>query len=739
MISILFYSFATIFILFYSGYGLGYLLTPRALKKHRLWLTPWYAIVILIFILVIFGRMGFSISKIIAPLFVLLSFTNFYVFIKNKTIFKINLKEDFIIGAIIIISILSNLSPLFRYYRYPTSLSLGNNDIIDYAVNSDYLIKHPITDSVKGNIPTEVGDLLVERNRWGPPIVISFFQMIFNLKAYQYISIFHAVIYSLMLPLGYILAKIIFRPSLISLVLILTVTAFNSNLLYILYHNFSGQILYWGLELFILIFLIAYIFGAKTKTKLINLYDITLGISISVLFFSYHEGAIFVLFPLLLFYVIQLLLKNGKSGNFWSLIKVMLITGLTSFSTIIKSIIVNYYQSIGANPNQPIGWTLFRNSIPYANPFEMIGLYSIHSFEPLPIFIAILLSLGTIVIIFYGLFKSKNRLFLFCYIAFYSFILFLYSFIYPNFWAYNRSLTFNLPLILVLFSIGITQIVKNRILLKRYILAGIIILELFSAIKLNKRFRSEHLVVDKSLISLQELPSSNSFSEPIFMEGLIDDNIPLWKRIWTSYFLYNGKPLPSLTSIVTPFENRIPDNSLILLSKPTPWFKPPQILLKSTVWENAYYKLGRICNSTECLLDRPENLSSITLGVSEAEDSLLLTGWSVREMTNRWATGEESTLRLITRNSGFNQVSFEAQTLKEPQTVTVYFDGKLLGTKQALTQWSKYTFYIPEGIPKGVHQIRLTYSYSYKPSEILKTQDTRDLALNFRRIWLTQN
>lgn len=728
MSAIFFYSFATLFALFFLGYGLAHLFLPQKLKPYTLWLSPWYTIIFLIFTLTIFSLAGFPVSHIALPLLICLISLTLFVLIKRKLPFKLITKENFLLSLFVVTSIVFNLSPLIRRHKFLTTVSMGNNDVIVYTVVPDYLVNHSLFESFFTPVSLGVSNLLHDGYRWGPPLLSAFFQHLFQLQGYQFVYLFQVILFALTIPLIYIFLRILYKPTLFGLIVSLVITAFNVNLLYILYHDFFGQVLFWGLELFLLLFIYVYFNSNKSKTRHINLYDVNLGIALAVLFISYHEGALFILFPLFVFLCMK---------SLWlSLIKITLVMSLTSAIVVARGIVFDYIQSFGSNPNQPIGWQLFRNSIPFANPFEMIGLYSIHSFEPLPMIIAVTLSVGVIAVTFLGLLKSKNRLLLFCYLAFYSFFLILFSFVHPNFWVYNRSLTYNLPLILILFSVGITHIVYNHTLLKRYVLFGIIILELFSAVKLNKRFLREHIVVDKSFISLQEIRDEHTFSEPIYAEGVLDDTVFYWKQIWTGYFLYGYNPAPSLPSNVTPFEKRIPDKSLILLSKATPWVKPPQVLLSSTVWENQYYLLGRLCNSAECLLNRPEDLSRVTLGKDSFEDSLLISGWSAKESTNRWATGNESTLRLVTKENRYKALAFEAQALSEPQTVTVYFDEKLLGTQSISTQWSQYTFSIPQEVSRDVHKIRFQYAHTYKPSEVLKSQDTRELAVNFRWIGL---
>lgn len=734
MSAILFYSFATLFVLFFLGYGVTHILLPKQLKSYAFWFSPWYTIILLIFSLTIFNLVGFSVSQVSLPIIICFTILTLLILWKQKPSLKRMRKENIFLALFLLISIGFNLSPLIRRHKFLTAVSMGNNDVIVYTEVPDYLIHHSLIESFYTKVSLGVSNLLQDGYRWGPPLLSAFFQHIFRLEGYQFVYLFQVILFALAIPLIYIFLTILYKPTLFGLLMSLVLFTFNVNLLYMLYHDFFGQVLFWGLEIILFIFIYIYFTSLEDKTRHFNLYDFNLGIAFAVLFISYHEGALFLLFPLFLFLSIRLLYKKDLQ-NWLSLIKVGFVTSLMSSIVIVRGILFDYMQAFRGNPNQPIGWPVFRNKLPFANPFEMIGFYSIHSFEPLPAFLALLLSIGIIAILCIGLLRSKNRFLSICYVVFAFLFLTLFFFVRSDFWVYNRSLTYNLPLILILFSIGITDIFQNRMLLKRYIFISVILLELFSAVKLNKRFLKEHLVVDKSFISLREIQQKNTSTDPIYLESTLDDTISYWRQIWTGYFLYAGHPSPSLPSQINPFEKRISDNSLVLLSKTTPWFTPPQILLKSPlVWENEYFVLGRLCNSTECLLNRPEDLSKITLGKNSFEDSLLISGWSVKEPESRWAMGRESTLRLVTKDASATQLVFEAHSLSEPQRINIYMNDTLLGTQSLTAGWATYIFPLPYEIKRGVQNIRLEYSNTYKPSEVLKNQDTRDLAVNFRRI-----
>ena len=259
MILIFLYSILTIFILFFLGFGLTLLLAPKQLHPYTFWLTPWFTVVFLIFFLTIFSLAGLSVNQICPYLIGFLLFLNFYAFWKKKLRYNFRLKEDILIGLLIATSIVFNLSPLIRNDKILTTISMGNNDVIVYAQTPEYLVNHSIFEYFQTKVidlkPTDevTGNLLFRGFRWGTPLLSSFFLNIFQIKGYQYTYLFQTILFGLTIPLIYILFSTLYKPKILGLILSTFLFMFNSNLLYMLYHDFFGQVFFWGVELFLLI------------------------------------------------------------------------------------------------------------------------------------------------------------------------------------------------------------------------------------------------------------------------------------------------------------------------------------------------------------------------------------------------------------------------------------------------------------------------------------------------------
>jgi hypothetical protein len=732
-------SSATILILFLLGFGLAQLFLPSSLKKHSFWLTPWLGFFYLIFTLVISSLAGFTVIRS-SPVIILVAVVfDTITLLQKKIKMHFEWKNEFIIALFIGISIIFNTSPLIRRERFLTSLSLGNNDIIAYVTSADYLLNNSIISVFNTPVTETVSNLLGGFYRFGPPIILSFFINLLRLDAYQFFYLFQSVLFALTLPLLYIFLKIIYeKTNIFSLIFLFVTFIFNVNLLYILYHDFFGQTIFWSIQMFLLIFLFSYLYENNENEIKLAKFDYILGIAVAVFYYTYHEPAAFMFAPLMLFTVISFLKRKNIGVYLIKFVKIGLIAFICGWFSIVYSMAFDFKLAFNSNPNQPIGWELFRSKIPFANPFEAMGFYSIHSFPPLANIIAIILSILTIGVVIYGVTKSSKKLLVSSYLIVFAFFCYWLGIYHPNFFVYNRALTYVLPVWLVVFTVGMTGLLHrfNKSIILKVIICLLIGGEIFSAIKLNKKFIGG-LSVDRSLVSLRDLKKI-SITEPVYVESFINESVPLWKQNWLGYFIYtkNISIVPTLFNL-NKYENRVPDNGLLLLSKTTPWVRPSYIILKDVIWSNNYFQLGHVCNSDDCLLQSPKNLSAISIGKNDYEDSLLISGWEKIDGESRWANAKESTLRLIVKNSNFSKIVIEAMAFKESEELTVYIDDILIGKIKIKESWESYSLPVNFPLNAGVHKIKFVYFHGYRPMDVIPGNlDTRTLYVNFKEIKL---
>lgn len=735
MLSII-YSFAIILILFILGFGLTAFLNP--FKKYSLWFIPWFTTIFLIVVCVILSFIGFSIKQMSIPLIIILLSLSIIAVIKRKSQIEFNFKEDAIMFLIIISSILFTLYPLIKLFNFPTTISLGNNDVIGYAEASDYLVLNSISNVFLTTVPFGVDNIIAGSFRWGGTILQSFFLFIFSLKGYQMTYVLHITMFAVTLPLIYLFFKKIYKQSLLGLILSLSITALNVNLLYMMYHNFFPHVIYRGITLFLLIFMFEYFYEIKNKNNQLNLYDILIALGITTLYYSYYEIIIFFLVPIGIFLIINFI-KNRQL--FFILLNKIIKIALITIGFCLPSIIYSlrfFLYTVSTEPGATIGWQLFRSKIPFANPFEALGFYSIHARDPLPNLFAIILSLIIIVFIIRGVIKSKYKGIIISYLIFYSFLFLKMTVIQPHFFDYNRVLVYTLPIFIITFSVGLIDWLNKRKVLTVILLAILILLELFFARKLNNRLIAERLAVDKSYISLKDINKNKVIiDKPIYTESQLIDSIPYWNEVWIGYFLNLNKPPINIVTIPKKQKPIIKDDDIIIISRAINNQSSTRILLNQIIWENQYFKIGTTCVSDECLNKKNIDLSKIKIGNNNYEDSLLISGWGKNEGDTHWANEKESTLRLITKDSYPTNLVIEALSLGKQQEMTIYIDNKLIDSVSVGTEWKTYSLPINHLLNFGVHKIKFVYSKGYRPMDVIPGNlDGRILYVNFKEIKL---
>lgn len=608
---------------------------------------------------------------------------------------------------------------------------MGNNDVHAYAVAGDYLVHNSIFQVFTTASPHAADTLLKFGYRWGPSVITSFFLYFFRLQGYQLVSVLQTAIFALTFPLIYLFLKMTYKKTLPGMILSLSFFIFNANILYILYHNFFGQILFWGIQSLLFFFCFSYFASNDLEKKDLNSYDMLIGIIISVLYFTYHEGAILIAAAIGFFIVIDTFSKKNILLYFPAVFKIGLVAFFSSSFVIIHATVFNMSYRIW-DINAPIGWQTFRLNIPFANPFEIMGFYSIHSFEPMALTAAIFLSILVIAITIFGFWKSKHKAWMLSVLVPYIFFMFWFSFVQKNFWVYNRTVTYGLPFFIGIFSIGVLELIYFLKQVWRYfIIVFLAILVLFNGAKLNRRYIREHIAVDEKLISLKELKNNTALSDQIFSETVVDNSIPDWKQLWEEYFLEPEHDFITTYDFLKKNES-VKDNDLFLISKTEQ--NTRRAVLKNTLWDNSYYRIGRICYSDACLNNVMGDISEIIIGKNIFENILLDKGWDANEEDHRWIREKQASVRLFPKRQ-FNVIRIEAMTLKKPQEMEVFLDGDFLGKQTLKEQWDFYRF--PAGqLTPGTHAITFKFSYLYSPSALGISADSRNLAANIRSIIL---
>ena len=581
---------------------------------------------------------------------------------------------------------------------------MGNTDAQAYAFVPDYLKNHSLIESLRTPAPPAVDTLIKFGYRWGPSVLTSFFLSVFNLAGYQFITLLQVILFSISIPLVYVLWNLLYKPSKYAVFLTLFMVGLNVNIIY-----------YKPIKIFF------------------NKQDLIIAIVLSVLFFTYSEASIFILLPMGTIILIKIFKRNEFINYIVSYGRILFFTLVFGSFSILHAFKFVIYRV--KDFYKPIGWQAFRQNIPFANPFEALGLYSIYSFEPVYTPLALLFSALVIYIIYLGIKKSYQKDVVWGFLITYLLFFIFFAFLKPNFWAYGRAISYAVPFISILFIGGIYELVKNKAALQKIVFILLFGALVFNVYKLNSQYISTNLAVDKALISLKNVPSKLTHAS-IYAENVIQKARPIWDELWIEYFME-----PRLTVInnaeVQELNKKIVDGDLLLISKKIRYIPQTKVLLSKIIWENSYFKLGKYCSSDLCLLNSNEDLSKITINESNAEDTLLIAGWEPRETDSRWISSSEAFLKLITKDIT-SKLKITTRSLAIPQQMTINIDNEKVASIDLTDDWKDYIVTLPRLLPQGIHLITLKFNHTYRPIDVLQTLDTRTLYANFKKIYLVK-
>lgn len=595
MISVAILLLKTTALLFFTGLGLSILLIPEKLYKYFLWFCPWFGVLLitLLSVAISLARIPMTSGKYIITIAAIILL--FFGFLLKKRIIIFS-KENIILGLLTGIIILINIFPLLYKVRFPTSISFGNLDIITYSSTSDFLINHSIIEAkeIVNFKPAvwSISDFLLSSFRWGSPLILSFFSSFFNARTYQVFYILLISLFSLSFPLAYILTRLFFQSKKYLLMILTFITyGLNATVLYMLYHVFFGQFTFIGLYILITIFFYSYISEKKNNSIIPNSYEISIGLIIAAVSTIYPEGFLFILAPLSVFVFFSIFFNKKRFYYLLSLLKSLIIACIISPITIGTCIRHNIRMFISTIGVTSIGWENIRN----ASPIEMIGLYNLNYSRALPLILLIITGLFVLFVWIIGLIKIKNRLLIIINLLMIASFFIMYRYISPNFFAYHRAVTYTIFFFTILFSVGIATIFslfKNKII-------KFIIICIFLALAIRSTYRTLNLfyihcqIIDRPLVSLEELNSNKQIKKPFFIADVYLGEYSMWRRLWQEYFL-KDKLIVTRQNYSYTDVKELQKIKLVLAEKNYLEREGKKIEFLKKVWENSYYILGEI-------------------------------------------------------------------------------------------------------------------------------------------------
>jgi hypothetical protein len=591
MIEILTLLLKIISTLYFIGYGFTAVFIPKRLREDSFFLIPWIGLILI-------TAIGITLSMLQIPLaqskYVILAFASLmliYSFLKKKAIFRFS-KDTVFLSISAIICLIFNLYPLLIKVGYSTTISLSNLDPLFYVNLGEYLINHSVLirpEVLSTQTHLKAVEELLYNYRWGSPLILSFFSSLFNIRSYRIYSILITLFFSLSVPLVYLLAKLLInRSSKLLIFLVFLTYGMNSVILDMLYNVFFAQFIFIGIFILAVILLYSYLADLNIKNLRFNSYDLLIGLCISSLTSIYPEGLIFVILPVSAFMLLKLFSKE-RFVVFISLLKIAALSLIFNPYTMGTALYGDFKLFFSSTKTSFIGW----EKIPYSSPLEMTGFYNLFYYKNLPMLLSMLINIPIIGICLYGLFKIKNKLLMISYLLIFGLFYIAYWIIFPNYYLHLKLVTYLLFIFVALFSIGLFYLFRS--LKNKLILLSIIIV--FTFLSIRSAYRTIYQlyyharVVDKKLMSLEQLNNDKKIKSAFFTADVFLGEYDLWKRLWQEYLLSN-KEIITKTNYLE--EKKFKNNKLVLSEKDIQEYDHKKITYKNIIWDNEYYKLGEI-------------------------------------------------------------------------------------------------------------------------------------------------
>lgn len=672
--------FSIILVLLYIYFGLGItlLVFPKQIEKYSLYLSPFVGLSYIIYFSWIFidsfhwGVNEFSKYLLIPPLiFLILA----YYFKKSQLrnflwpFKKVNLP----ILVICLIIFMGISSPyLAKNIMLDNVMTLGNNDIVEYATVSQYLMT-PVNFS-SSDVVFQHFNYLIERNNFGAFISTAIPSSILNIDPYKLQNLVGYLFYIFWIPIFYLVSTEIFQYNKYVALVVTSIAGVSFHLLYILYHGFLGQII--GMGFFLSLFLaILYLMQKNTdKNELLSFLPLTI-----FLFFGLINTyvTLFLLFigPLILYLILCISFFRSRMHY----LNCALFLGVSIFLSFIISPLqfVNRMSILTKFSTSAVGW-----DFPIITPDWLFGIFlypsivnGLHFWANGTPFIArVIISIPIIILIISSLvylYKNDKKIF----VLSLSFLVFGFSFYCylvlkelssPTFtgegYKAYKLITYFIPIILLSgfcyfrnFKIGSIKEMFSSKFFAGALLLALLCANIFSAgliIDANYRLST---TINENIIDLQNISKFENITSVNVIEP------PYWNQMWIYYFIFDKKIAHLKYSSYFPKSPQVGQWTLKGLNN-------PDILSVS----NLTYSSVKIIINSEYYLEKNNSFNI-------AFDK----GWygieSNKKSTWRWSGANNETPSIILTNDDNNQyidMKLNASPLNPGNRFSVVLDGK---------------------------------------------------------------
>jgi hypothetical protein len=271
----LLYSFLFILLYLFLGLGLTLLFCPESLRKHALFLAPMVGYCYLTLVgwycygLELRGTDAYALVIVFPPaIFLALALL---VRRRQKEQSARVLDSELIapVGVSIFVLVVIS-SPWIVRDNSLTSMSLGNNDIADYASVSRYLKEFARSDTTGFLRQTRIFKWIADETVFGAFISTSLPSSLFSLQTYQVQNMAIHIFFLFSILIVYVLAREPFSYSHHAATSIAALYGLSRIMLYTIYHGYESQIIATGLALSILLLNLDFI---KNCRKLADSYS----------------------------------------------------------------------------------------------------------------------------------------------------------------------------------------------------------------------------------------------------------------------------------------------------------------------------------------------------------------------------------------------------------------------------------------------------------------------------------
>lgn len=561
------------------------LLRDRAIA-YQLWLAPWFGIMLAVIPMLWLSRLGVSAQwNFYLVTLLALSLVALCVLMRVPLLGPtrgIDSGFNRWLGAGACATLAVALYPMLSVTNAPTTFTFGNNDPALYAVASDFLRSHSITQLPPANplIPSSnlLRYMLSPGHRPGAFLILLLFQCLLHVPFYRVFSIALALFLALTTPLIAIFTEQLSGKRWCALIA-LALGAVNVNFLYCFYQGFAAQILIQGCIIATFILVLVDKQQSDQQTTDVPQIDqpdavpplshsIAIGVAIIAMILLVPEGGAFFLLPYVLYAAMQAALdplSPGKLLRRYGPVALVLAVGT-----------IPLWQGlvwVRGISTERFGW-----DIPdWAMPINIIGLMSAVGFPHRSIIPALCLSIPVVIGIVWGIIQSRDRALITALVVFNVVVLIYFRAFRHYSYAYYKAAVMAGFVFIAAFATGFRQL-PDRCGAVACVILAIVSLAISRPTIANMcRYRLE---VTRDMSGLGEI-------QPALIRGRVIslDQLSLWERFWTIDFL----PGAALTAPEPFFSVRTPASLALVYRSGAPPLSKDEVV----IWSNGRYALTR--------------------------------------------------------------------------------------------------------------------------------------------------